>query len=709
MYILGITVLGHDLSMTLVDEEGQVVCVAEEERYSGRKGGNFVFHPLRVLSVLSEYGVAPEQVETIAVAGRPEFWTANQANTLSYSPAARLLHQEAWLKVLVTCLPKVEEVVRVKHHLAHAASAFLVDDWDEATIITADGFGDGDVATISRGCGNRIELLATEAFPHSVSYLYRAFATWLGLRGHEREGKLMALSSLGKPEFLGSLRARFTVPGDSSFRIAPLLAEATCQADVWAQEIAKVLGPGRTPDQAIQEYHCNMAASIQALFENAIGEMFYRARGLTSATRCCCAGGAFLNSVANGKLREGGLFREMFVQPVSSDGGLSLGAALLVARAKDLPPWRMRDVFLGSDLNLSEVPAAAEKLDLAVERPEDLVGHVAEHLLAGRVVGWCQGRMEVGPRALGHRSLLVAPSPPSRAARLNEVKRREPWRPFAPVMLEEESPRLIGKSVDSPFMTFVFQVQMPSLIPAATHVDGSARVQTLSGGSELLLGELLRRMKERNGVGALVNTSLNVRGKPIARTVGDCLRFLTQSEADEVVIGPYVVSRRSRVSVELSETLCPPGLPARYVLTVFDPDGQLSALADVLRNRATQEVAVQPLDILKTCNGPLSAVRVNGSQLPWVVLIPWYFEVCREMLPRLMEQVRRAAEELSSVFLVDPAGRTKEASQIVAAAGHARIEESSFTDVELHFLNYVRRLDGKDHATTSTEWRGLSC
>ncbi len=689
-YILGIAILGHELSLTLVDGAGDVVFIAEEERYSRQKRGQFVFHPDLAVRILAECGVGPEAVGTLAVAGDPCSWVSDQQQLLSFSAPARARHLNAWIDAFRQTFPRLRSTVRVRHHRAHAASAFFASPWNHAAVVTFDGFGDGEVATISEGRDASMKLLESQPFPHSLPYMYHAFARWLGLDGPEREGKLMALAAYGLPLEEEGLRRLLSSSDRGPWRCAPEFLNVECKSGAWAQTLEKLLGPGRRSDEPLTDRHFNAAASMQALLESELLAVFRRAKALTGGANVCCAGGAFLNCKANGKLQESGIFKTYFFQPLAADCGLSLGAALQAARELGRRPWRMRQIRLGSDLDLDNLPAVARLAGVRFARSPDVAEAAARRLAGGSIIGWCQGRMEVGPRSLCGRSLLADPRFAEMRDRVNQIKLREAWRPFAPVMLEEETPALFGKSIASPHMNVAFRVVRPEVIPAAVHVDGTARLQTVRQTDDPLVHRLLNRFREITGVGALLNTSLNLRGQPIARTVQDCVTFLCESEIDVLFIGDFIVERPSETRpVKLGPSPEWKGLPSEFLLVAIDPDGSLRPCVNELVERANGLIELTVNGSFEICESDHVLERIEGRNV--VLLLPGYLEVWKETLPRALAWAGRNSAFCAGLWLADLTGKVVPSDDVLRTLDGTSLMTEPLSDVEIHYLRSVAR------------------
>lgn len=538
MFTLGVNLLGNDTSAAVLATDGSIVAVAEEERYSRVKGGRRWASPAWVLEILDEHAVPRDAVSRLGVA-RIQSLHGRRRAAPSAAPPIEYWDQAKSVSVawLVERLPSCSAVTEVRHHLCHAASAFYASPFDKAAVVTADGMGEVETATIWRAEGCGLEQVWSAELPHSLGLAYEAVAAWAGLTGVEREGKLMGLAALGVPRLADVVRDRLLRSDpDRVFVLADEVAALPPSTEVWVDYLATVFGPRGPGGNDVRPLDADVAASVQLVLEDCLDQLAVMAKRLTGLDRCVAAGGVFMNSVANGRLRRGGTFADFWVQPLAGDAGTSLGAAF-VAHGGSLTGTRMRHAFLGSELG--DVDAAASGAGLVGRDGGDLYKSVADLILDGKVVGWASGRAEVGPRALGHRSILADP----RRAEIRQVlnahtKEREHWRPFAPIVLEEDASCLVEPPHAVPFMNMVARARAADRIPAAVHIDGTARVQTVPRDEPELedVRRLLEAIRARTGVGVLLNTSLNGRGEPIARTAHDVFAVHRSCRLDAVVV-----------------------------------------------------------------------------------------------------------------------------------------------------------------------------
>lgn len=673
--VVGITPLGHDLSMTIARPDGRIVFVAEEERYSGIKGGRFAFHPSRLKEVLAEAGYTPADIAVLAPVGTPAASIEDGNDTVLYPSDARQRHLDAWLAAYKRLLRNARHLAPIRHHRAHAASTYYVSGLDDAAVVTIDGHGNGECCTISYGSGSEIRLLERQLAPDSISYLYRATATYLGFRGHEREGKLMALAAYGTPRLAARLAGLFfdrpTYPARATEEVRAL----PCRQDAWVARLAAKLGPPRGPGTPLDPLHLDIAASVQRIFTDYIMSVLEHARRLTGASACCAAGGAFVNSVANGFARQHGPFKTLLLPAWASDAGLSVGAAA-AALAERHVRLVLPDSYVGSELAIDTVPSVAGALGLSCTAIADPAATAADLVVSGRIVGWAQGRLELGPRALGNRSVLGHPAIPHIRHELNRRKSRESWRPFGASVLSESG-------AASPYMNVTFDSLDPDAYRAALHVDGSCRLHTVTEDSNTLFARLLRKVHERTGVAAVINTSLNRRGQPIARTVEECLQTYVDLGLDAMIIGDYMISGR-RMKPRAVESPRGPqevALPPSFDLVVPFRVNAFPIPA-WLEGRAAR--VIERLDLLRTPHDR------HDAKHPIVIYHPWFNAVAFEMLPRVIAWARSQAGAGEVVRIFDSAGEILSVEADVNGSKSACTAPP--TDVEGHLMRCSARL-----------------
>ena len=479
-----------------------------------------------------------------------------------------------------------------EHHESHAASAYFPSPFERAAVLTVDGVGEWATTTWGVGHGAELEVRAEQHFPHSLGLLYSAFTTFCGFRANSGEYKLMGLAPYGEPRYVDAILDHLVdVKTDGSFRLDQRYFSYTSALRMTNDRFADLFGgPPRAPEAELSQRDLDLARSVQVVTEEVVLRMARHVHAETGEANLCLAGGVALNCVANGRLLRESPFQSVWVQPAAGDAGGALGAALLASHAwggvprTARPGDAMRGSYLGPEVADADVEAALAAEGIVVSPcPSDaaLCSRVAALLADGQTVGWVQGRAEFGPRALGHRSILADPRDPDAQSRVNrQIKFRESFRPFAPAVLAEHAASLfdldgegapdghqdaespgsspdIALSSESPYMLFVGPVRgaetggtgldkrahVRSEVPAVTHVDGSARVQTVTAERNGLFHTLMAEFYEQTGCPVLVNTSFNVRGEPIVNGAADALRVFLRTHMDALAIGRYVVTK----------------------------------------------------------------------------------------------------------------------------------------------------------------------
>jgi carbamoyltransferase len=430
----------------------------------------------------------------------------------------------------------------VDHHLAHALSAYAFSGFGDATVVVMDGRGAWEASSIWRGHNGGLEHMLTIPWPNSLGLFYARFTEYLGFRPNSDEWKVMGLAPYGAA---GIDLSHFISLEHGHYRVnaSDLLSDG-----VGMPALARRLGPPRVPESEIDSRHKDIAYAVQEACEQAMTALVGLAVKMAGSRNVCLAGGVALNSKANGKILISGLVDDLFVQPAAADDGVALGAALapyLVNEGR-VSMTRLRQLYWGPESSDEEIEKTLCTYKLRATRLEDPASTAAEMLAEGRILGWFEGRMEFGPRALGGRSILADPRDPEMNAKVNNaVKFREWWRPFAPALLAEAAPEYLESAHDSPFMIFtsVVRPEKRKEIPSVTHVDGTARPQTVEPDVHPLYYRMIQAFGERTGVPVIMNTSFNLRGEPIVCTPTDAIRTFFSSGMDALVIGPYLVEK----------------------------------------------------------------------------------------------------------------------------------------------------------------------
>jgi len=573
MITLGINAAYHDCSASLV-RDGIVIAAAEEERFTKVKHGKrplpfttwqLPFHAIDYC--LREAGIALTEVDHVAYSYDPYLLLGEagkeQTIQLPLEPSA---HASSWLspwdplflsyivnapRQLASGAPHhLKQRFRgarhdgpyrwhfIEHHLAHEASAFLAAPFESCAVLTMDGRGER--ATTSYGVfqDRRYKRLKQVNLPHSLGLLYEAVTDYLGFLHSSDEYKVMALASYGEPTYAPLFRDIVRYQGEGEYEVAPVQWE-------------KLFGPPRLRGAELSKHHMDIARSLQLVLEETVLRMTDWLARETGEKNLAMAGGVALNCVMNARVRDQGRFENVWVQPAAGDSGTSLGAALWTdaqQRGGSVPRmWQMNHAYLGPGYDDAEIERFLQYSKQPYRRVENVAEAAADLLAANKVIGWFQGRMEFGPRALGARSILASPIDAGMQSHLNQIKDREDFRPVAPAVLEEEVGAWFVGGRPAPFMLFVFDVQPDKVdqIPAVRHVDGTARVQTVNRSQHALYYDLLQAFKRRTGVPVLINTSFNTRGEPVVCSPKDAVESYCTTPLDALVIGSFILEKSS--------------------------------------------------------------------------------------------------------------------------------------------------------------------
>ena len=574
MYTLGINAVYHDPAACLV-RDGVVLAAAEEERFTHIKHGKrpvpfstweLPFHAIEFC--LRQAGINLRDVDHVAYSYDPYLLPNRPAGDdfirLPLRPAEQPAvgpGQSPWDPLFFASILNapgqladgaphhlaarfrgvtVDGPYRwhyVPHHLAHAVSAFHPSPFRKAAVLTLDGRGEKATTGYAVGEGNRLEWLAQVNMPHSLGILYEELTDYLGFLHSSDEYKVMALASFGKPRYLEAFREMIRIGERGQYTIGDL-------------KLVERFGPARERGGPLEQRHYDLAHSLQVALEETVLELAGWLHHESGCQDLCLAGGVALNCVMNARLRDGGPFRDIWAQPAAGDAGTALGAALWIdarQRGGDDRRYEMTHAFWGPAYGDDEIEAFLRWSKVPYRRLNNVAEESAAILAQDKVIGWFQGRMEFGPRALGARSILASPIHPDMQARLNDIKDREDFRPVAPVVIEEEAHRWFTGAGRSPFMLFVFDVrpEVADRIPAVRHVDGTARIQTINRDQNPPYYDLLKAFEARTGVPVLVNTSFNTRGEPIVCTPRDAIESYLTSPLDALVIGSFLLTKPS--------------------------------------------------------------------------------------------------------------------------------------------------------------------
>lgn len=599
-YVLGISAYYHDSSAVLV-KGSKILAAVQEERFSRKK--NDSSFPKRSI----EYCLARENIkfndlekvvyyENSAEKFNRLFSSYSSAGFKSFFSFCKVF--PTWIKwkrnVLATLkqdllnmqLGELPALIASSHHYSHAASAFYPSPFNKAAILCIDSVGEWHTTTIWKGDGSSIELVKSISYPHSLGLLYSAFTYYCGFKVDSGEYKLMGLAPYGKPNFVDLIKKHLVnIRDDGSFSLNMKYFEFHCGRKMINKKFERLFGsPVRKPESEITQKYCDIAASIQKVTEEIVINLAKVAKENTGCDNLCMAGGVALNCVANGVLDRANIFESLWIQPAAGDSGGALGAALAesIKLAREITNHKTQDTMEGSllgpefsDKEISDF-LNAHNYPYHEHKEECLYEKVSQHLTQGKIVGWFQGRMEFGPRALGSRSILGDPRNSNMQSIMNlKIKFRESFRPFAPAVLYEDVDQYFEINKESPYMLMIANVknnslknhgtpsigcinQIRSSLPAITHVDYSARVQTVTENSNLKFYNLLKKFKEKTGCPVLVNTSFNVRGEPIVCSPEDAYRCFMATNMDVLVLGRNVLKKTKQPNVKYTASALSP-------------------------------------------------------------------------------------------------------------------------------------------------------
>ncbi|HEY0318086.1 MAG TPA: carbamoyltransferase C-terminal domain-containing protein [Solirubrobacterales bacterium] len=536
--VLGINAVFHDSAAALV-LDGEVVAAAEEERFSRRKHGK----PAVAFSTwelpeqaarwcLRQAGIGADRLDAVGYSYAPDLVVGSEATGDAWEHLRTTFARRS-PRFLATALPGLDPgcVRFVPHHVAHAASAYHGAGFDSCAVLVLDGRGENASHLAGHRHDGRFDVLAAQRLPHSLGLLYEELTEHLGFRRSSDEYKVMAMASYGRPSMAAQLRELVQATGDGGFVTEPV---------DW-NSLAPSLPDGGEWTQA----HADLASTVQCRVEEVLLELGRWLHERTGETRLAMAGGVALNCVANSRIAREGPFDEVWVQPAAGDSGTALGAATYVSEQLGARPLAMRDAALGREWDEGEIEAWLRTAAVRYRRCDDIAAVVAGHLADNRIVAWHQGRSEWGPRALGQRSLLADPRDPANLERLNDIKGREQFRPLAPMVLAPRAEEIFDGPMPSPYMLFTHRVRgdWADRIPAAVHVDGTARIQTVDPATQPLVSRMLACFERATGVPMVINTSLNTAGRPMVDDPRDALECFGSAPIDLLAIGPFLIAR----------------------------------------------------------------------------------------------------------------------------------------------------------------------
>jgi len=561
MYILGVSAYYHDSAAALI-KDGKVIAAAEEERFTRVKHDNSF--PFNAIDFCLRYaGIAINDVKYVAFYEKPLrkferiIQTFVETYPFSYIPFWRAIPD--WIINKLTIKSTIRKklgyrgkILFVPHHEAHAASTFYPSPFNKAAILTVDGVGEWK--TVGLYIGNRSDILPLKEihFPSSLGLLYSTFTAFLGFKVNEDEWKVMGLAAYGKPRYYEKFKKIVDVDEDGSFSLNMKYFAFRESFRMWSKEIEKLFGRPRKPEDKINQKHADIAASLQKITEEIYIKILNHLYSLTRVKNLCIAGGVALNAVANGKIYSQTPFKRVFIQGAAGDSGAALGAALFVYHylLRKKRNFVQRHLYFGPAYSNKYIKNFLDKVGAKYEFLEDseLIQKVATLLAKNKVVGWFRGRMEFGPRALGARSILANPKPKWMKDRVNEIKRRETFRPFAGSVLQEkvhEYFEVPERNHYSPFMIFAFKVKKEKRknISAITHVDGTCRIQTVNSKDNGIYYDLIKEFYNITKIPVILNTSFNLRGEPIVCRPEEAYEDFIKTNMDYLVLENYLTYR----------------------------------------------------------------------------------------------------------------------------------------------------------------------
>ncbi len=593
MYILGISAYYHDSAAALI-KDGEIISAAQEERFS-RKKHDSGFPAKAAAYCLESAGITAEDLDLVAFYDKPFIkFERILESYLAYAPKGirsflkampLWIKQKLWIKEIIKKeLGYGGIIIFPEHHESHAASAFFPSPFESAAILTADGVGEWTTTSFGRGSGNKIEILGDIKFPHSLGLLYSAFTYYTGFKVNSGEYKVMGLAPYGEPKYVDViLNELIDLKEDGSFKLNMEYFDYVAGLTMTNEKFNKLFGgEPRKPESELTQREMDLARSVQEVTEEIMLRMSRFVKKETGEKYLCLAGGVALNCVANGKILREGIFEDIWIQPAAGDAGGAVGAALFAwhqylenGRTADNKNDFQKGSYLGPEFSEEEIKKFLDGNEIEYKKYDydKLVDVTADLIAEENVIGWFQGRMEFGPRALGNRSILGDARSPKMQSKMNlKIKFRESFRPFAPSVLEERVADYFELDRPSPYMLLVAEVKRErqikmsnesqklfgieklnvprSDIPAVTHVDYTARIQTVSKKTNPLYHKLLSTFEQKHGCAVLVNTSFNVRGEPIVCTPEDAYKCFMRTEMDYLVLGPFLLDKKDQRPLE---------------------------------------------------------------------------------------------------------------------------------------------------------------
>ena len=567
MYNLGISCYYHDSAAALL-KAGHVVAAVEEERFS-RKKFDDDYPKMAIEWCLNEAKIKPSQIDSVAFYDKPILkFERLLDNYIAVAPRGlfsfldiipKWLHKRLWIKSEIKKSLKgfKGEIIFPDHHLSHAAHTFYTSPFEESAILTVDGVGEWSTTSFGYAKDNSIKLTHDIRWPHSLGLFYSAFTYFLGFQVNEGEYKLMGLASYGKPRFYDTiLNNLIDVKSDGSIHLDMSYFAFTYDKVMTNQKFAKLFGiEPRKRDEKAEQIHYDIGASAQKVLEEILLKMVNHVYSKTKMNNLCLGGGVALNGVANYRILKEGQFENVHIPPSPGDAGSAVGCAQYLyhiyhknprAIEQDQSKVILENVYVGPSYSNDEIKSFLDSKGISYEKLEtqELLANTAQLIVDGNIVGWYQGKMEWGPRALGCRSILADPRKAEMKDILNEkIKHREAFRPFAPSILEEYVTEYFEIDRTSPYMLMVAPVKKPQEIPAVTHVDGTGRLQTVHKNANPLYYDLISEFYKITKVPVIINTSMNVMGEPIVNTPEQAYSMIVKTDMDCIVMGNYLVRK----------------------------------------------------------------------------------------------------------------------------------------------------------------------
>ena len=557
MYVLGISCYYHDSAACLL-KDGEIIAAAQEERFT-RIRHDQEFPTLAIKYCLKEAGITIDQVDYVGFYDKPLIkferilttyvatWPRSFPSFIKSTPL--WLRKKLWIPQLIKKELGYEgEVLMCEHHISHAASAFLVSPYRESAIVTVDGVGEWATSTICKGEGNDIQILKETRFPHSLGLLYSAYTYYLGFKVNSAEYKVMGLAPYGEPKYVDQVLETIKYNEDGSFKMNMDYFAYDYGLEMTNGKFEKLFGqPRRESESKLEQFHKDVAMSVQRVTEEIVLRMVRHAHDITGSNNLCMAGGVALNCVANGRVIKETPYKDVFVQPAAGDAGGAIGVATHIYHSvlgKERT-WEWKHAYLGPEYSADEIRSYLDSNGIVYKEFDEggMLDATVQAMVDQKTIGWFQGRMEFGPRALGARSIIADARNPENKSVVNlKIKFRESFRPFAPSVLEEKCSEWFELDVPSPYMLLVADVREGKrTIPSVTHVDNSARIQTVDPHTNPRYYQLIKRFDEKTGCPVIINTSFNVRGEPIVCTPHEAYLCFMRTNMDVLVLDRFVM------------------------------------------------------------------------------------------------------------------------------------------------------------------------